>query len=58
MATLRETSSLDTYKDSLGWVAEMAQHLRAFVAFAEDLGLVPSTHMTAHNHLKLQFQGI
>jgi hypothetical protein len=27
-------------------------------AFADDLGLIPGTHMADHNHLKLQFQGI
>jgi hypothetical protein len=29
----------------------MAQWLRALAALAEDLGLVLSTHVTAHNHL-------
>ena len=29
---------------------EMAQQLRAFVAFTENLGPVPSIHMVAHNH--------
>ena len=28
----------------------MAQQLGALVAFAEDPGLVPSTHMVAYNH--------
>ena len=32
-------------------VGEIAQRLRAFMAFAEDPGSVPSTHMIAHNHL-------
>jgi hypothetical protein len=27
-------------------------------ALAENLGLVPSTHMVAHNHLSLQIQGV
>lgn len=30
---------------------EMAQHLRALVALAENVGLIPRTHMMAHNHL-------
>lgn len=30
---------------------EMAQHLRAFVAHAKDLGSIPSTHTTAYNQL-------
>ena len=37
---------------------EMAQQLIAFVALAEDLGSGSSTHMAAHNNLKLQFQKI
>jgi hypothetical protein len=37
---------------------EMAQWLGALAALPEDLSSVPSTHMTAHNHLQLQFQGI
>jgi hypothetical protein len=37
----------------------MAQWLRAQVLFLQkkDLGSVSSTHMVAHNHLELQFQG-
>jgi hypothetical protein len=45
----------------MGWgrgVREMAQWLRALAALAKDLGLVPSTHRVAHNHLILQFQRI
>lgn len=30
----------------------MAQWLKAFVALAEDLNSVPSTHMMVHNHPK------
>lgn len=30
---------------------EMAQHLRALVAFPEDIGSIPSTLMVAHNNL-------
>lgn len=36
----------------------MAQQLRALDVLAHSLGFVPSTHMAAHNHLSLQFQGI
>ena len=36
----------------------MAQWLRAFAAFAEDLGFILSTHRVVHNHLHLRFQGI
>jgi hypothetical protein len=32
--------------------------LKALVALPEGPGLVPSTHMAAHNHLQLQLQGI
>jgi hypothetical protein len=35
----------------------MAQELRTLV-LAEVLGSVPSTHMTAHRHQSLHFQGI
>ena len=34
---------------------EMALNLRAFVALAEELGSVPSSHMAAHNDLVLPF---
>ena len=33
----------------------MSQLLRALAAIPEDLGSVSSTHMAAHNSLKLQF---
>jgi hypothetical protein len=36
----------------------LVQRLRALAALAEDPGLIPSTHMVAHNHFKLYFQGI
>ena len=36
----------------------MAQWLGAPTALPEDLGSIPSTHMAAHNCLKIQFQGI
>lgn len=35
---------------------DMAQQLGALV-LSEDLGLVPSTHVVAHNQEKLHFQG-
>jgi hypothetical protein len=37
---------------------EMAQHFRALAALVEDTGSVPSTHITAYNHLELQSQGM
>ena len=37
---------------------QMTGHLRALAALAEDLDLIPSTHMVVHNHLQLQFQEI
>jgi hypothetical protein len=37
---------------------EEEKWLRADVALVEDPGLIPSTHMVAHNCLELQFQGI
>lgn len=30
---------------------ELAQSLERLIVLAEDLGLVPSIHITAHNHL-------
>jgi len=30
--------------------------LLVLVALAEDLGLIPSTHMAAHSHPQIQFQ--
>lgn len=44
-------------KKDLGGAAETAHWLRA-LGFAEDPGSVPNTHMTAQNHLQLQFKGI
>lgn len=35
---------------------EVAQQLRAPVALAEDMGLIPSTHMAVRNHRQLQSQ--
>lgn len=37
---------------------ERAQRLRELAALSEDTGLVPSTHVVAHNHLLFQIQGI
>jgi hypothetical protein len=34
-----------------GGTGEIAQWLRALGALPEGLGLIPSTHMVAHNHL-------
>lgn len=36
---------------------EMTQQLRVLTALVGDSGLIPSTHMAAHNCLSLQFQG-
>lgn len=36
----------------------MAQWLRALAALLEDSSSIPSTHVTAHNCLQLQSQGI
>lgn len=36
----------------------MAQQLRAVSALPEDLGLIPSTYIVAHNCLQLQFWDI
>lgn len=37
-------------KNKENGTGEMAQQLRVHVAFAEDLGLILSTSMAAHNH--------
>lgn len=36
---------------------KMAQHLRTLAAQPKNPGLIPRTHMTAHNSLQLQDQG-
>lgn len=41
-----------------GRAAEVVQQLRVLDVLVEDLGLVPSIHMAAHNHLQFQFHGI
>lgn len=38
-------------------VGQMAQQLRVLVALVEDLKSVLSTHVVAHYHPQLQFQG-
>ena len=50
----RRTAGSLTQKTSAG-AEGMAQWLRA--ALPEDLGSIPSTHMAAHNCLKIQLQG-
>jgi hypothetical protein len=42
---------LNKYFFKKKWTGEMARHLRTVAALVENLGLVPSTHMVAHNHL-------
>jgi hypothetical protein len=37
---------------------EMPQWLRAVTALPEDLGLIPSTYMVAHNHSCTSIPGI
>ena len=36
---------------------EMAQWFKALATLAEDLSLIPSIHMVAHNHLQLPIPG-
>jgi hypothetical protein len=33
------------------WAGEMAQQLKALAALSEDLCLIPSTYLIAHNYL-------
>ena len=35
----------------------MAAQLRALAALPEDLGLIPNTHMAAHNYYNSSFRG-
>ena len=49
---------LTKLKTCLSGAGEMAQWLGALTALPEDLGSIPSTHMAAHNCLKIQLQGI
>jgi hypothetical protein len=44
----RSKQSLRMCKDGAG---PLAQGLRVVTAVAQDLGLVPGTHMVAHNHI-------
>ena len=37
-------------KSKIHGAEEMAQQLRALVALAEDISLVPNTHMVGNNH--------
>lgn len=37
---------------------EMSTRLRALIVLAEDLGSIHNSHMAAHKHLSVQFQGI
>lgn len=40
------------------WAEKMAHHLRDIDALAEDLGIIPSTHMAAYKHPSFQFQDV
>lgn len=42
-------------KEKVGW-KDFSVVKNIFIA--ENLGLIPSTHIADHNHLSLQFQGI
>jgi hypothetical protein len=42
-------------KTSRERAAEMNQQLSELVAFPEDLSLIPSIHIVAHNYQELQF---
>lgn len=37
---------------------ELVQWLTVLTALPDNLSLIPSTHMTVHNHLQFQFQKI
>lgn len=46
------------YSNRLWGHREVVQLLKASVPLAEDQHFIPSSHMAAHNHVWLQFQGI
>lgn len=48
----RSRQSLRMYKDGAG---QTVQGLRVVTALAQDIGLVPGTHMVAYNHIHLHF---
>jgi hypothetical protein len=48
----------DSILTSKLWAGESAHWFRALAVLAEDLSLVPNTHMGACNYLKVQIQGI
>ncbi|KAK7798640.1 hypothetical protein U0070_002731 [Myodes glareolus] len=48
-------ATIESLKKKIPGAGEMAQRLRALTALPEDPGLIPSTHMAAHNCLKMQF---
>lgn len=48
--------NLTSRKVGVGNKEMIAQGLQIPIALMEDLGLVPSTHLVAHNHMSLQFQ--
>jgi hypothetical protein len=48
---LPQAADNDSVKEEASGGGEVAQWLRALFALWEDLGLVPSTHMVANNHL-------
>lgn len=46
-------NSILSFPDTFMWVEEMAHQLGELIALEENLGLVPSTQIAAHNHLSL-----
>ena len=47
----RKCGQTESWERTSGSWQTKVQWLRALVAVSEDVGLVPSTHMAAHNHL-------
>jgi hypothetical protein len=43
--------------NTLARAGEVSLQLGALAALAGDMGFIPSTHMTAHNYLQIQFLG-
>lgn len=42
---------MESAKRSHSWAGEFVQWIKARAALSEELGVVPSTIMAAHNHL-------
>lgn len=49
---------LNVIVTTMSHAKEIAPWLRALASLLEDQGSIPRTHVVAHNHVQLLFQGI